>query len=233
MALTLASIIAACGTLCAHAANWLDFEARIQYAFYTEDQRSLTNLAELLASLQGDGPLRPYYEALANYRLALLEKVTAPVRAGAAERCVASLEQSSGAQRYPGEMLALQAACLDTLGKLKTIRAPLAATRSRAYAARALRLAPANPRVLLVQAHGENHDVVEKTLRRAIVAFEVERRGIARTPGWGGADAYLALGRACLDRGALLPARDALEHALLLAPEFIAARKLLSSITTG
>jgi uncharacterized protein HemY len=87
--------------------------------------------------------------------------------------------------------------------------------------------------VLLVQAEGEERVSAEKTLRRAVAAFEAERQGVARTPGWGGADAYVALGRLCLNRGDLLAARDALEHALLLAPEFSAARKLLSSITAG
>lgn len=226
-------MVAVLGTLCAHSADWLDFEARIQYAHYTEDLRALVNLAELLASAQDDSPLHAYYEALANYRLALLEKASGQVQAGAAERCVASLERAPGGQRDAVEALALQAACFDALGKLKSIRAPLAATRSRAYAAKALRLAPANPRVLLVQAQGEGRETIEKTLRRAVAAFEAERRGISRTPGWGGADAYLALGRACLDRGEVLPARDALEHALLLAPEFAAARKLLASITAG
>ena len=52
-------------------------------------------------------------------------------------------------------------------------------------------------------------------------------------PGWGAAEAYMWLGRCYLGKGDVLPARDALERALLIAPEFAQARRLLSSITSG
>jgi Tfp pilus assembly protein PilF len=53
------------------------------------------------------------------------------------------------------------------------------------------------------------------------------------TPGWGAAEAYVYLGRGYLQRGDVLKARDALERALLIAPDFALARRLLTKITSG
>jgi Tfp pilus assembly protein PilF len=52
-------------------------------------------------------------------------------------------------------------------------------------------------------------------------------------PGWGLAEAYVYLARACLDKGDTVAARDALERALLAAPEFAEARRLMTKITSG
>ena len=70
-------------------------------------------------------------------------------------------------------------------------------------------------------------------LRRTVAAFEAERRGPEQLPGWGAAEAWLLLGRDLLDHGDPLGARDALEHALLIAPQLAAARRLMAQITAG
>jgi Tfp pilus assembly protein PilF len=56
---------------------------------------------------------------------------------------------------------------------------------------------------------------------------------VDRTPGWGAAEVYTYLGRGYLGRGDMLAARDALERALLIAPDFALARRLLARITAG
>jgi Tfp pilus assembly protein PilF len=71
---------------------------------------------------------------------------------------------------------------------------------------------------------------IEK-LKKAAVAFEAERQGMDRTPGWGAAETYAYLGRGYLEQGDVLAARDALERALLIAPDFALARRLLQKIT--
>jgi Tfp pilus assembly protein PilF len=52
-------------------------------------------------------------------------------------------------------------------------------------------------------------------------------------PAWGAADAWQALAQVYLDRGDAIAARAALEHALLLVPEYTAAHRLLNHILTG
>jgi len=107
---------------------------------------------------------------------------------------------------------------------------------------RALRLAARNPRVLFIDAMsdyqlapelGGNKERALVKLRQAVAAFELERAGTEQLPGWGAAEAYELLARDLLDQGETLGARDALEHALLLAPEFSQARRLMAQIISG
>jgi Tfp pilus assembly protein PilF len=56
---------------------------------------------------------------------------------------------------------------------------------------------------------------------------------VERLPGWGAAEAYLYLARDLLDHADPVGARDALEHALLIAPEFTQARRLMAKIVAG
>jgi tetratricopeptide (TPR) repeat protein len=115
---------------------------------------------------------------------------------------------------------------------------PLAGSKSTGQMERAVKLAPRDPRVLLLEALGNGEDarIDEQalvTLKKAADAFESERQGVDLTPGWGAAEAYTHLGRGYLERGDVLKARDALERALLIAPDFALARRLLLQITSG
>ncbi|HTV50275.1 MAG TPA: hypothetical protein VME21_03745 [Steroidobacteraceae bacterium] len=220
--------------------QWLDVESRIQYAFYTEDQRSLGNVLDALAAQEGSSPLRSYYLALANYRLALLRR--APGARGdaraPAERCADEAAEARRSDADAAEALALESACLDLSAQLKALTAPLLRERSGSQLHRALELAPHNPRVLLIQALGELAQHSKSApglahLQQAIAAFETERAGTAQAPGWGAAEAYAALGRSYLERGDAIAARGALEHALLLVPDFAYAHRLMARITAG
>jgi tetratricopeptide (TPR) repeat protein len=218
---------------------WLDLEGRIQYGFYTEDARILTDIADQLA--RGDAeqePLQYYYAGLANYRLSLLLANRDKARArAAAESCAESVGAALKVQREFAAGYALHAACLRTVSALTPWK-PLANTRSAGQMERAVKLAPRDPRVLLLEAlaNGQDARLDEQalaTLKRAAAAFESERQGVDRTPGWGAAEAYTYLGRGYLERGDVLNARDALERALLIAPDFALAKRLLTRITTG
>ncbi len=81
--------------------------------------------------------------------------------------------------------------------------------------------------------NGEDKERAVGKLKKAIAALEDEREDIVHVPGWGLAEAYAYLGRIYLDRGDTVAARDALERALLAAPEFGQARRLMTKITSG
>jgi len=218
---------------------WLDVEGRIQYGFYTEDTRSLFDIADQLAHSEGERqPLRYYYAGLANYRLAqLLEAKDKEHAREAIERCTDNLDKAVKAETNFAAGFALQSACLRTMAALKPWKA-MAGSKSTGQMERAVKLAPRDPRVLLLEAlgNGEEAKIDERsfvTLRKATDAFESERQGIDPTPGWGAAEAYTHLGRGYLERGDVLKARDALERALLIAPDFVRARRLLMQITSG
>ncbi|MGH8218180.1 MAG: hypothetical protein ACREUT_06390 [Steroidobacteraceae bacterium] len=223
----------------AQASRWLDVESRIQYAYYTEDRRTLESIAASLAADGTSGGERPYYLALASYRLADLADAHRPQQAKEpAERCVESLENSSGSSPAAAEQLALESACLHLLAVLEPLRRPYLALKSGGALKHALTLAPRNPRVLLVRALADRDRagdpaLVARELRQATTAFELERQGIERVPDWGAAEAYALLGRALLEQGQPLAARGALEHALLLVPDFALAHRLMARITAG
>jgi tetratricopeptide (TPR) repeat protein len=223
--------------------NWLDIESRIQYGYYTEDPRSLAGVMELLAPSDTESVSRSYYAGLANYRLTqLLEPKDRSRAKETAEACVNSLDRALKIRKDFADALALQSACLDVLAALETWRTPFAASKSGAQIEKARHLAPRNPRVLLLDAVAvydrPKGSAAEKEralsgFKTATAAFEAERQETEHAPGWGAAEAYVYLGRCYLDRGATLQARDALERALLIAPEFAEARRLMAKITTG
>jgi len=216
--------------------TWADVEDRIQYGFYTEDVRALSNLAAQLAAPAGEQhELRSYYAALANFRLGeLLRERNRSQARSAIEQCVEHLDAALKARADFPDALALQSLCLQQLTKMTPWRAPLAVPKRRSQIERAVQLAPKNPRVLMLDAlvTSDSTPRIER-LQQAVRAFEAERRMLDVAPGWGAADAYVHLGRSYLSLGEPLAAREAFEKALLIAPEFVEARRLLSRITAG
>jgi tetratricopeptide (TPR) repeat protein len=226
----------------AHAADfdWMDVEARIQYGFYTEDARAIGDIVASLSGAEGaageENALQHYYIGLANYRLATIVAEKDKTRAReAAARCVSRLDEAVRGKSNFAEGMALQSACLRTLGNLTPWK-PLAAPKSTGQMEKAAKLAPKDPRVLLLQALQDDEggrigaEAIGK-LKKAAAAFEAERQGVERTPGWGAAEVYVYLGRGYLQQGDVLAARDALERALLIAPDFAMARRLMKKIT--
>ena len=227
--------------------QWRDIESRIQYGYYTEDTAALRKLEELIAAGDARDKLRGYYAGLLDWRRALL---TAPGAAPAergnaaryAERCVSEVETALALDADFADALALRAACLSTPQEIAGGYAPLTGYRARKDLERARQLAAKNPRVLLVDAmcdytllpsQGGNKDRALGKLRKTTAAFEAERSDADRLPGWGAAEAWLLLARDLLDHGDSVGAREALEHALLIAPEFAEARRLMAKFTAG
>jgi tetratricopeptide (TPR) repeat protein len=223
--------------------NWLDVESRIQYGYYTEDPRALAGVMELLAPAQSDSAFKRYYAGLANYRLTQLTVARDKSRAKeTAEACVDNLDQALKIQKDFADGLALESACLDMLAGLEAWRTPFAASKSGAQIEKARHLGPKNPRVLLLdavdaferpKASAADKDRALRGFQQAAAAFEAERQETERVPGWGAAEAYVYLAKCQLDRGATVDARDALERALLIAPEFAEARRLMTKIISG
>jgi hypothetical protein len=237
----------------AELSSWQDIESRIQYGYFTEDMRALDSLRQQLSAADAADKLKSYYTGLLSYRLIQLSVRSSQAGKPAAEAaksrarellegCIASLDGALKIEKDFAEALALQSACRAMAGGLEFWRVPFTGSRGGTEIRRALELAPANPRVLLLQvmldyersrAEGEKtQDKALLELKKAIAGFEAERRDIERVPGWGAADAYFLMAQIYYERGDAVTARDALERALLLAPEFAQARRLLLRITS-
>ena len=224
---------------------WRDLESRIQYGYYTEDARALHNLADALAADESHDKLHGYYAALTAWRRAQLAAQRAdsvPTAAQLVQGCVNAADAALAVQADFADALALRAACLGTPFAGGTLHAPFAGHRAHKDLERALQLAPHDPRVLLVDAMsdyllagsaGGNKERALPKLRQSVAAFEGERGGPERLPGWGAAEAYLYLAHDLLDHGDPVGARDALERALLIAPQFAQARRLMSRVISG
>jgi hypothetical protein len=227
--------------------SWRDIESRIQYGYYTENALALRNLSEAVAAGAEHDKLRGYYAGLLAWRLALIAEHNAAAAPGIsasqmAQRCVSELDTALAVAADFAEALALRSACLETPSSGGGIFAPVTGYRARRDLDRARELDARNPRVLLIDAmsdyqlapsHGGNKERALGKLRQAVAAFEAERRGPERLPGWGAAEAWLLLAQDLLDHGDPMAARDALEHALLIAPEYAQARRLMQKITSG
>jgi hypothetical protein len=235
-----ACLFAAGAAPAANDEHWLDIEGQIEYSYYTEDLRALGNLAAQLETRQPGEPLQDYYAALAYYRLALTASQDVQRAASAIDSCSAHLDQVLQARAEWAEALALQGACLGWLAELKPLRAPFAGPRSRTQLGRALQIEPHNPRVLLLDGWliyehpravaGAARAQACREFAAAVSAFEVARPGEERAPEWGPAEGYSYQARCALERRDAVAARDALERALLIAPDFKAAQRLLKQI---
>jgi hypothetical protein len=239
-----AALLAVSGVASGARTSWRDIESRIQYGYYTEDAAALRSLRGLIAADQSRDRLHGYYAALLAWREAQLAAQAGPAsrdRAAddLAQRCVTEADKALEADAAFPDVLALRAACLAT--PLGPSGASLSAHRARRDIERALKVSPRDPRVLLVDAMNDyqlappegNKERALVKLRRAVAAFEAERAGLERLPGWGAAESYLFLAQDLLDHADPVGARDALEHALLIAPEFAPARRLMASIVNG
>ena len=227
--------------------QWRDIESRIQYGYYTEDARALQGVQEAIAAEESHDQWHAYYAALVEWRQAQLAVQRPATTRGASAadlsaHCVRALDGLLEAQPDSAEALALRAGCAAMPLAGGGMHVPFAGHGPRKDLERALTLAPRNPRVLLADAaadydlpasQGGNKDRAITKLRHTIAAFEAERAGPEPLPGWGAAEAYFLLGRDLMDHGDAVAARDALEHALLIAPQYQQARRLMGKITSG
>ena len=242
-ALALATLMAAAGAL-AQELDPKDLENRVDYAYFTEDAATLRNLIReartTLAKSSPDGAAH-YALGFANYRLGAVLAAKEPgAAASAMSACVDALDDAIDADEQSAEAHALQGACLGQLAALRPIGAMVSGPRSSSRLEKAVKLAPQNPRVVLLGAlaeyskprsFGGDKAAGLAKLRRAAELFDqAAALSEVSVPGWGHADAQAALGRGLLEAGDTLGARNALERALILAPEFATARRLLAQV---
>jgi hypothetical protein len=218
-----------------------DYQAQILYAFQTEDTNSLTNLIQDLAiQLKADArdaSLR-YHLAHAQYRRGLLAAGKNGREAEAAlSDCIDQLKPLLSQDVKSVEALVLQSACYAALADRGTLEAVLLRARSDERLKAALKLAPRNPRaVFLSSMEGLNRGqpgTAERQrafarLQQAAQLFDASSATSIDTPGWGHAEAYLALGRELQSRGDRLGARNWIEKSVIVAPDYKAAQRQLA-----
>ena len=229
----------------AHAANTellADAEAKSEYAYFTADRHALAELlAELKPLKQSSDPLDLYGYAHASFRRLQLAAIAhVPHEAElAGDECLDALDREGAALAGDAESLALAAGCAGYLAEFGGIKHLTAGRRRDASLEAARALAPANPRVLLTagilgwfkaRSSPAERLAVRTSFTRAAELFDRVAATAPGAPTWGGAEAWLFVGRGLEADGDLVGARSAYERALLIAPDFAVARRHLARL---
>lgn len=206
-----------------------DLQAQIIYAYQTEDLNALLDieagLRTRVAAGEGGAALH-YHLAHAAYRHALLTAREQGLGGHAAGNCVDELKEILRQDAHNVEALVLQSACYAREALGATLEAPLLRRLSLHRLKEALRLAPGNPRVLYfaaLAAPGADHPLAQ--LKTAADAFGQASATATDVPGWGDAEAYLALGEEMQRGGDALGARNWIERSLIASPDYKAAQR--------
>jgi tetratricopeptide (TPR) repeat protein len=132
------------------------------------------------------------------------------------------------------EVLTLQAACYLELAKHRKLEAVVLHALALERLNTALAVAPRNPRSVYFAAMdgldrakpgSAEQQRAFAQLQLAAQLFEQNSATRDDAPGWGHAEAYLALGRELESRHDLLNARNWIEKALIVAPDYKAAQR--------
>ncbi len=222
-----------------------DLQAQILYAYQTEDLGELGNLAQRLedrVKAGGADAALHYHLAHADYRFGLLaSRQRRKAAASAFDGCIDQLKPVLDQDAKSVEALLLQSACYRELAKERHLEAVLLRTRADERLKSAFEIGPRNPRVLYLVAMaglaGSKPDSAEgqrafATLLEAAQLFEHSSATQADVPGWGHAEAYLALGMQLSARGDVLSARNWIEKSLIVAPDYKAAQKERAMLVT-
>jgi hypothetical protein len=217
-----------------------DLQAQILYAYETEDGNSLANLTQDLATQVkadgGDVSLR-YHLAHAEYRRGLLAAAAGREAEAAFSDCIDALKPVLSQDGKAVEALVLQSACYSGLADHRKLESVLLRSRSDERLDTALKLAPRNPRAVFLSSMNGLRKAkpgsVEQQrafaqLQLAAQLFDASPATNIDTPGWGHAEAYLALGRELQSRADLLGARNWIEKSLIVAPDYKAAQRQLA-----
>lgn len=235
---------------CVHTVAWGetlaeldDAAARMQYAFYTGDAQALEGLVQEVSTYELEGPLaamKSYQLAYGHWKLSQLylqpvsgERPRGEARSlasKAAQACVQHARAAVEQDERMAEAHAIEAVCAGLSPAARNGTSGCA--RSRALRA-ALAIEPENPRVKLIEAlcsssASQDPAAVERW-REVVESFEAAPPSRPGRPDWGHVEALTMLGEAYLQRGEPVAARDALERALVLAPDYRQAQQLLQT----
>ena len=117
---------------------------------------------------------------------------------------------------------------------------PLSGIKSTPELQKAASLAPGNPRLLLVaalaayrqeaQGRAGAWERVQQQFVAAVAAFDAEGASVSGASDWGHAEALAYLGKISILRRDHVGARNALERAVLVAPDYRWAGQMLKSL---
>jgi tetratricopeptide (TPR) repeat protein len=222
-----ATLVVGCAVLSAaragSSAELADLAGRIDYGFYNNDPHAIDAARAALQQL-GDGPGAQYYRDYAVLRRAQLGSTG---RAAGLIRDCAEREPAPDAKGPAAAEAWILAAACGVVGQQSDRHVEQALAHARELDRR-------NPRIGLVEAWAMRSDGHEDASAAERLAAKLEQTIAAfdawhappDAPDWGEAEALAARGELALARGEVRVARDLIERALLLAPDYSVAVEL-------
>jgi hypothetical protein len=214
----------------------LDVAARIDYGWMTGDLALITAADETLAGRAGNA-WSHYLRSYAAFRAAQLALANGGLAVDRLEDCNAEAEQAFESDEAAVEASVLLAACSAMASREQPLRAVLHQRRMRQGLEYAANEEPANPRLLLIAARYDPDGLIvpRPTAQMLLAAFRADE-SLDAFPNWGEAEAMTLVAEARLQVGDVRGARDLLEQALLIAPDYsvaIALRRRVMELATA
>lgn len=223
-----------------------ELAARLQYNFYAADARAIDRAIQEITKLEVDPALaraRDYQLGYGQWKLA--ETLGNKDRSGARRALTACIDVTDKAldavpkranlprpDLLHAELHAVQAGCYLARGD---------ASQAGKLLEEGAGLQPGNPRILFVSASKSiakakspaDRASAERSMASAVAAFDQQPPQPPGTADWGHAEALAKLGEIQLQQGNTVAARNSLERALVLAPDYVFAKTLLARATGG
>jgi hypothetical protein len=225
-ALRIGLVVAAFDVVAAPSAELLDLAGRVHYGYYNDEPRAIDAAIAALDRLP-DSPEVAYYRDFAALRRAQLGNADRSVQQRL-RRCTERDVPAYLDKRFAAEAWTLVAACAHVASDEDRREQALSYARDRD---------DDNPRITLVEAwsleaagtDATQRDAIAVKLEAVVAAFD-EWAPSVDDPGWGHAESLTTLAALALRRGQTRAARDLIERALLLVPDYRAALDLRAEL---
>ncbi len=223
-----------------------DLAGRVEYSFYAGDIRSLQQSVELLEKLDGVGAELDQRDSYLNYgrwKLAQLQAVSNPAQAQQRAQQCAEFKPNPRSVLLATQH-AITAACYGMLEKLRPLRRVLYHGERAAALEQAQQLGAQQAQVQFVVASlalaQDDIAQAQSALKQALQLYNQNASspagasspsGASTSALWGQAEVLFLSGKLALAQGNALAARDVLEQALVLAPDYQDAARLLRTLS--
>ncbi len=217
-----------------------DLVGRVEYSFYSSDKSALKQSLDALEKVEIDDARRADQINALNFgrwKLAQLyaEKKMTGEAGDLADKCTESIEVKKFSKKAKAEHEALVAACYAVLAEVRFVRTLWYRNSIDDHLQKALKLDPKNLQVEFVaawaKAFREPAAPESYSALKQVVAAFADSAGRLQDTGWGYAEALYLLGKAELTRHDNLAARNALERAVVIAPDYVGAQALLKQLS--